>query len=86
MWMEVLSFKLLIVGVHSKQSPTQSQIQHDLLLRHTLPPQQTVHGTDEPRDRMPRELHQPHQRPYAAPRRLLAGAHAEPLGQPQVDR
>lgn len=35
---------------------------------------------------MPRELHQPHQRPYAAPRRLLAGAHAEPLGQPQVDR
>lgn len=35
---------------------------------------------------MPGELHQPHQGPYAAPRRLLTGAHPEPLGQPQVYR
>lgn len=67
-------------------SLTKGQVQHDLLLLRSLSPEQSVHSADEPRDHMPRELHQPHQRPYAAPRGLLTGAHPEPLGQPEVDR
>ena len=69
----------------SAHSLTQGQVQHDLLLRHTLSPHQSVHGADEPGDDVPGELHQPHQGPYAAPGGLLTGAHPEALGQPQIN-
>lgn len=35
---------------------------------------------------MTRELHQAHQGPYAAPGGLLAGAHTQLLGEPQIYR
>ncbi len=82
-WHLLSSPKFETVDTHSL---TKRQIQHDLLLRHTLSLEQRVHGTDEPRDDMSRKLHQPHQGPYAAPWRLLTGAHSEPLGQPQIYR
>lgn len=46
---------------------------------------QAIRGTSQPRDAVSRYLQQLHQRPHAAPGRVLAGAHAQPLGQPQVD-
>lgn len=67
-------------------SLTQKQIKHDFLLHHTLPAKKSVHSADEPRNDMPRELHKAHEGSYAPPRRLLAGAHSQPLGEPQVYR
>lgn len=65
---------------------TQGQIEHDLLLLRSLPTEHRVHGTEEPRDDVTRELHEPDQGAYASPRSLLAGAHSQTLGQPQVYR
>lgn len=64
---------------------THEKVEHDFLSCSTVTLVQTVGGTGQPGDAMSRYLYQLHQGAHAAPGRVLAGAHPQPLGQPQVD-
>ena len=64
---------------------THEKVEHHFLSCGTVTLVQTVGGPGQPGDAMSRYLYQLHQRAHAAPGRVLAGAHPEPLGQPQVD-
>lgn len=64
---------------------THEKVEHDFLSCSTVALIQTVSGASQPRDAMSRYLYQLHQRAHTAPAGVLAGAHPQPLGQPQVD-
>lgn len=64
---------------------THKKVQHDLLACSAVTLVHTVDGPGQPGDAMPRYLYQLHQGAHAAPGRVLAGAHPQPLGEPQVD-
>lgn len=63
---------------------THEKVEHDFLSCSTVTLVQTVGSASQPRDAMSRYLYQFHQRAHAAPGRVLAGTHPQPLGQPQV--
>lgn len=73
-------------GNEEKQrSFTHEKVEHDFLSCGTVALVQAVGGTGQPGDAVSRDLQELHQRAHAAPGRVLAGAHPQPLGQPQVD-